>query len=179
MYLAFKHRATSFFGKLIKAWTFSDYCHSELIFSDGQWFSSREFKNGVGFIPGPPPGEKLQDYDFIILPISSEDELRVKAWCEREQYNDDGTKCGYDVRGVLFSFLPIPIGWQSADKWFCSEVCCAALQTLGWFAGYSAASVSPKQLHKLTLKEIQRVRERFGVTTVIMEGQSDGTVVCK
>lgn len=157
MHIAFKHNATSFFGKLIKFYTFSPYCHCEIIFSDGQWFSSREYKNGVGFITGPPNGERMTDYDFVMLPsISKEDEQRIRAWCEKEQFNDDGTRCGYDVRGVLFSFLPIPIGWQSADKWFCSEICCAALQTIGWFAGYSAASISPKKLHELTLKEVKK-----------------------
>ena len=156
MYLAFKHNATSFFGKLIKFYTFSEYCHCEIIFSDGQWYSSREYKNGVSFITGPPNGERMTDYDFFLLPISKDDEQRIRSWCEKEQFNDDGTRCGYDVRGVLFSFLPIPIGWQSADKWFCSEICCAALQTIGWFAGYSAASVSPKKLYELTLKEIAK-----------------------
>lgn len=147
MYLAFKKEATNFFGRIIKAYTFSKYCHAELVFSDNTWFSAREFKDGTSFIPGPPPGERFSMYNYIPLRLSREAETRIRAWCEREK------GCDYDVRGVLFSFLPIPIGWQSAEKWFCSEICCAALQTEGWFTGYSAASVSPRKLYHLTIGE--------------------------
>jgi len=147
MYLAFKKEATSFFGKLIKGYTFSKYCHAELVFSDNMWFSAREFKDGTQFVKGPPTGERYSMYDFIELPISAEEEARVRKWCEGE------VGCDYDTRGVVFSFLPIPIGWQSAEKWFCSEVCCAALQTVGWFRGYSAAAVSPRKLHQLAVEE--------------------------
>lgn len=170
VHIAFKHKATSFFGKIIKAWTLSPYCHCEIIFSDGQWFSARELHNAVNFVTGPPNGDRLTDYDFFLLPISKDDEQRIRAWCEKEQFNDDGTRCGYDVRGVLFSFLPIPIGWQSADKWFCSEICCAALQTIGWFAGYSAASVSPKKLYELTLKEISK-HKNFKAKVEVLSGR--------
>lgn len=148
MYLAFKKEATSFFGKLIKGYTFSKYCHAELVFSDDMWFSAREFTGGTQFVKGPPPNERYSMYDFIELPIDVQGEARIRKWCEGE------TGCNYDVRGVLFSFLPIPIGWQSAEKWFCSEICCAALQIEGWFKGYSAASVSPRKLYNLTVAEL-------------------------
>lgn len=156
MYLAFKKEATSTFGTIIKAYTFSKYCHAELVFSDDQWFSAREFKGGTKFVKGPPEGERFSMYDYIPLPISPEAEARIRKWCEGE------VGCDYDVRGVVFSFLPIPIGWQSAEKWFCSEICVAALQTEGWFRGYSAAAVSPRKLHKLTIEELpvkRRIQE--------------------
>jgi len=165
MYLAAKKEATSFFGKVIKVWTYfgkpkglPSYCHVELVFSDGSWFSSREFKGATSFVKGPPPGERMSMYDFFPLPVSPDDEYSIREWCRKEQWRDDGSKCGYDVRGVLFSFLPIPIGWQSAQDWFCSEVCCAVLQTRGWFSGYSAASVHPNQLVRLYQNEILQRR---------------------
>lgn len=148
MYLAFKKEATSTFGKIIKAYTFSKYCHAELVFSDGMWFSAREFKGGTTFVKGPPENERFSMYDFIPLPIGPEAEARIRRWCAGE------VGCDYDVRGVVFSFLPIPIGWQSAEKWFCSEICCAALQIEGWFRGRSAASVSPRGLYRLVDDEL-------------------------
>lgn len=151
MYLAFKKEATSFFGKLIKVWTFSKYCHAEIVFSNGEWFSAREFKSGTAFVNGPPAGERFSMYDFVKLPFNSVAEARIRKWCGSEK------GCDYDVRGVLFSFLPIPIGWQSAESWFCSEVCCAALQTEGWFRGYSAAAVSPRKLYDLAVKEVRKL----------------------
>lgn len=148
--LAFKKTATSFFGKLIKLYTFSKYCHAEIVFSNGEWFSSREVRNGAGFCYGPPPGDSVEMYDLVPVPMSPDDEARMRRWCKTEM------PCSYDVRGVLFSFLPIPIGWQSAEKWFCSEICCAAFQTIGWFAGYTASAVSPRKLYDLTVKEVMK-----------------------
>jgi hypothetical protein len=154
MKLAFKKQATSFFGRIIKLWTLSKYCHVELVFSNGEWFSSREYKGAVSFCYGVPEGETEEMYDFLDLPMSDLDERYIRQWCVKEQFREDGTRCGYDVRGVIFSFLPIPIGWQSAQDWFCSEICVAALQRVGWFSGYSAASISPAKLYKLAVKEI-------------------------
>lgn len=154
MYLAAKHTATSFFGKLIKLWTFSRYCHVEVIFSDGKWFSAREFKGAVSFLPGPPPDETPDMYDYFPLPFTAEQEARMRTWAEKERFRDDGSSCKYDVRGVLFSFLPVPIGWQSAEDWFCSEIVSALFQTEGWFAGYSAAAISPRKCVELYKKEM-------------------------
>lgn len=160
MYLAAKHTATSPFGKIIQAWTYwpwyrgPRYCHVEVLFSDGYWFSSREFKGAVSFLPGPPPGESADMYHYFPLPFTREQEIRLRTWAEKERFRDDGSPCRYDVRGVLFSFLPIPIGWQSAEDWFCSEIVSAMFQTEGWFAGYSAAAVSPRKCVELYKKEI-------------------------
>jgi hypothetical protein len=161
MKLASKKKVTTLFGWIIKLWPFSGwgwscrYCHSELVFSNGEWFSSRDI-NGTAFSVGPPHGDKPDWYDYIEIPMSKEEENRVMKWCERELFNEDGSKCKYDIVGVLLSFLPIPINWQNSNKWFCSEVCCAALQVGGWLAGYSAATISPLRLSKFLGQEINR-----------------------
>lgn len=161
---ASKKRATSFFGHVIMLRAFSllhpkrqRYCHTELVFSNNDWFSSREFSNAVSFSRGIPKGEKIEDYDFIEIPCTVEEEERLRKWCEREQFNEDGTRCGYDKQAILFQFLPIPISWQSVKDWFCTEVCSAAIQTLSWLTGYTAASLQPTDAHYELLDETKRV----------------------
>jgi len=165
MQLASKKKATTLFGWIIKAWPFSGfgwhnrYCHSELVFSNGEWFSSRDI-NGTAFSAGPPYGDKPEWYDYIDVPMSQEDEDRIMRWCEREIFNEDCSKCTYDIIGVILSFSPIPIAWQNSRQWFCSEVCCAALQTAGWLSGYTAATISPLRLHKFLMQERRRREKR-------------------
>lgn len=158
-YVAFKHKAVGVFGKLIKLWPFAGshkYCHVELVFSNGDWFSAREFKNGVSFTKGEVPSDDtIFDYDLMPLPmIGPEEERRLRVWCQEE------VGCDYDTRGVIFSFLPIPIGWQHKEKWFCSEICFAALQSLGLSSlkaikGVTPASVSPGRMHRLLVNIVK------------------------
>ena len=170
MYIAGKKEANSTFGKIIQAYTYAPwykgvrYCHVELVFSNFEWFSAREFQNAVSFSYGPPSGDVLEQYDLFSLDsITKEREERIRRWCTSEMRRDDGSPCKYDVRGVLFSFLPIPIGWQSAEDWFCSEICAAALQYDGWLSGYSACSLSPRKCIELVLKE----RTKYEIDTTV------------
>lgn len=161
MQLASKRKATTLFGWIIKLWPFSGwgwtcrFTHSELVFSNGEWYSSRDI-NGTAFSVGPPHGDKPEWYDYVNIPMTPEEENRVMKWCEREIFNEDGSKCKYDLIGVLLSFFPIPIAWQNSKKWFCSEVCCAALQVAGWLSGFTPATISPLRLHKFLKDEIER-----------------------
>lgn len=173
MYLAGKKVATSTFGKLIQNYTYVPwykgprYCHTELVFSNGEWFSSRELQNAVSFSKGPAHGDLISAYDLFVIPgMTLEREERIKRWCTSEICNDDGSPCNYDVRGVVFSFLPIPIGWQSPDKWFCSEICVAALQFDGWFVGYDASSISPKKCIELFMDECKKRRKKNEIKTL-------------
>jgi hypothetical protein len=145
MKVAFKKNVTSVFGAVIRSYTFGPYVHSELVFRNGLWFSSDETDNGTRFIDGP---KEDAEYDFIELPISSEDEQRVIDFCKREN------GCPYDKTGIGFSFLPIPLGYQNADAWFCSEICTAALQIVGYCSGYTPARVHPNKLYKILQKEV-------------------------
>jgi len=169
MQLASKRKVNTPFGWIIKLWPFSGwgwtcrYCHSELVFSNGEWFSSRDI-NGTAFSVGPPHGDKPEWYDYINVPMTQAEEEWIMKWCERELYNTDGSKCKYDIIGVLLSFLPFPIAWQNSRKWFCSEVCCAALQVGGWLAGYTPAYMSPLRLAKFLKDEIYR--RNYGILSV-------------
>lgn len=142
--LASRKKSTSIYSKIIKLWPFGGaagrYSHSELVFSDGMTFSSDEADNGTRW------KEKIEnpaDWDFIDIPCTEAEENRVRKFCDGE------LNCKYDKKGILFSFLPIPVGWQSKDRWFCSEICVAALQQIGLLVGVTPASVAPSRLHKL------------------------------
>jgi hypothetical protein len=143
--VAFQKKATTFFGRFIRLWTGGIYSHTELVFSNGVMFSSDEQDGGSRFLPGPKKGA---EYDYINVPMSAEDERRILQFCKAE----DG--CHYDKIGIGFSFLPIPLGYQNADAWFCSEICTAALQLAGYCVGYTPARIHPNKLYKLLNKDL-------------------------
>lgn len=145
MKVAFFRAGTSFFSRLIQFWTRGSASHVELVFSDGMAFSSHEADGGTRFkqIDFSAPGWELVD-----VPVSADDESRILAWC----HNEEG--CAYDWRGITFSFLPVPIGWQHSERWFCSEVCTAALQLAGYLSGYTPASLSPNGMYKALKRDL-------------------------
>jgi len=149
MQLASRKKSTSIYSKIIKLWPFGGaagrYSHSELVFPDGTTFSSDEADKGTRW---KPKIENAADWDFIEIPCSAEEENRVRKFCDKE------LNCKYDKRGIIFSFLPIPIGLQSKDRWFCSEICTAALQQIGLLVGVTPASVAPSALHKMLTAEV-------------------------
>lgn len=144
--VAFRKKASSFYSRFIRLWTWGDYSHSELVFPDGRAFSSDEADGGTKWRTRPmPPSE----WDFLKVPCTVEQVQELVSFCNRE----DG--CKYDKIGIGFSFLPIPVGWQSEDKWFCSEICVAALQQIGFLCGYTPARISPNALYKILAKELK------------------------
>ena len=147
MKVAFKKNITSVFGRLITLWTKGKYCHTELVFSDGRWFSSDESDKGSRFLVGPKTG---CEYDYLDVPITPEDEARILKFCESEN------GLPYDKKGIGFSFLPIPLGYQSENAWFCSEICTAALQIAQYCSGYTPARVHPNKLYKILSTELSK-----------------------
>lgn len=146
MRVAFRKRAKSWYSYLIRFYTRGPYSHSELVFSDGLCFSSQEGE-GSRF---KAISLTADEWDLLPVPVSEADQLRIRAFCEREK------GCEYDWRGISFSFLPVPIGWQSAEKWFCSEICAAGLQIAGYLSGFTPASLSPNQLYRELAKELEK-----------------------
>lgn len=151
MKVIFKKNGKSIFAKIIRVWTLSKYSHVELVFSDGMAFSSDEADNGTRY-------KKIDindtDWDVLNIPCTPEQERYVRDFCDEE----NGLK--YDKIGICFSFLPIPIGWQSANKWFCSEFCTAAVQRIGYLVGYTPARISPKKMFKFLSKELKQRMEK-------------------
>lgn len=157
MQLASRKKSTSIYSKIIKLWPFGGaagkYSHSELVFSNGTTFSSDEADGGTRW---KDQIETPADWDFIEVPCTTEEEARIKAFCNGE------IGCKYDKRGIIFSFLPVPIGLQSKDKWFCSEICVSALQLVGLLVGVTPASVAPSALAKMLTADLpkwKRVRQ--------------------
>jgi len=117
MKIAFRKKCHTIYSRIICFWTFGKYSHSEIVFSDGRSFSADESDGGTRWKDGIMTDD---EWDFIDIPCNKTQEKEIRKFCEGE----DGLK--YDMVGIGFSFLPIPIGWQSAEKWFCSEICAAA-----------------------------------------------------
>jgi len=146
MKVAFRKKPSSIYAHIIRLWTMGKFSHSELVFSDGRTFSSDEADGGTRWTDRAMPSS---EWDFIDIPCTTKQENRARVFCEGE----DG--CKYDMVGIGFSFLPVPIGWQSAEKWFCSEICVAALQQIGYLIGYTPSRISPNKLYKILKSELE------------------------
>lgn len=125
-------------GHLVRFWTVSQFSHCELHFGGGQCFSSR---------PGSGVSWTYRDIDRhdwlrIAIPGADGQESKIREWC------GDEVGCAYDWRGVLFTQV-LPWGWRSKDKWFCSEICTAALQRIGMLPGIKPWHVSPSEFLNL------------------------------
>ncbi len=104
------------------------YWHSELVFSNGEWFSSRP-TTGASFTRlGNPDG-----YDYVDVPISHEQEAAVLTWCQSKE------GAGYDWRAELG-------GSPVEGRYFCAEICICALQQVG-----KLLSVDPGTTHSSDL----------------------------
>lgn len=142
MKFAFLKHDTSIVGTLIKWWTKSNYSHCEILFDDGLMFSAHP-KEGTSY---RTLGFKEQrDYEFLDLPTTLEEDIKIKCFCESE------LGCKYDWKGIWFSQI-IRMSRSHKDQWFCSEVCTAAVQQIGRLQTCRACDVSPGHLHK-RLKE--------------------------
>lgn len=122
------------FDALIRKVTGGPYSHCELVFSDGMAYSASIQDSGTRFKRIEFDPAKWDFIEFVI------DESQVRKFCVAE---DD---CRYDFPGV-FRFLVSRIR-ESKNRWFCSEVCCAALQEAGRLWGVNAWQVHPSMLYE-------------------------------
>lgn len=146
MFIAF-YKGGGFVSRLIKFWTRSKYSHCELVFNNGSSFSAdtkmpmhTRFASKF-MIP--------EEWDFIHIAVAEEDEMKIEDFCVEE------LNCAYDWKGIFLSQF-INLGYHSKTKWFCSEVCVAALQTIGMLPGIKPNRVSPGKLHELASKMTQK-----------------------
>jgi len=150
MKIAFKRdpKPLAMAARGIRLWTFGKYYHVELLFQDGMMFSAIG-KSGTRWMPLVDKKE----WDFLTVPVTPGDEERIRAFCHSQEDK------GYDFIGLFLSFLPIPIGWQSCRKWFCSELCTAGLQLAGYLSGYTPSRISPNKLYRILRKELRERRD--------------------
>ena len=142
MKVVFEKRSQTLFEFFTEFWTRGMYHHCELMFSNGDMFSS-DGKQGARWIRNGGYMLNAEDWDYVVVPCTEVQEKEVRFFCDCVEGK------GYDFVGLGFSFLPIPIGWQKPDAWFCSEICAAALQRIGLLCGYTPARISPNRLHRL------------------------------
>lgn len=142
MKVAFFKGPGTILDKLIRRVTRSPYSHCELLFSDGLLSEN-------GWMFGAMPGEgtrfkqatlKPAEWIFVDLPVTRPQELLALYFCRAEN------KCGYDYPGV-FRYL-LPLFTESKEKWFCSEVCTAALQAAGLPLLLTPSRVHPGRLYE-------------------------------
>jgi len=153
MKIAFEKNGTSWFAKAIMAWGKSPYYHSILIFEDKSSFTATTSDKvfGTCFETFDYDNYDINRWVVFNLPINKDEEEKIREWCKTED------NCWYDVIGLVFANL-IPISFENPWWWFCSEVCCAALQrNLGWFPEVKSYQVDPGQLHKLIVDKIKEL----------------------
>lgn len=138
MRLAFYKANGTFYDGLIRFVTHGPYSHCELVFSDGRWFSSSPRDGGVRFKYIQP---KPDAWDYFEIPINPSQELEMYMFCQSQ------VGCGYDWVGVARFVLPVL--QPSKRRWFCSEICVAALQRVGLLLGARACNFSPNGLASL------------------------------
>ena len=89
-------------------------------------------------------------WTLVPVPATAARVALVRAWCERRV----GGR--YDVPGVLA--FKLPLVRHRLNWWFCSEICCAALQQSGLLRDALPHALSPNALFRLA-------RRRFGAAT--------------
>lgn len=125
------------FDKAISWWTKGPYSHCELVLPNGQCFSSSPRDGGVRIKDIDLTDGK---WDIWTLKIDSDGDIaRIVEWGRQHLGK------GYDWFGV-FGFVFAPFH-QEKDKWFCSEVIAAALQSQGYLLGASPSRLSPTDLY--------------------------------
>ncbi len=141
MKFAFSKNGVGIFSRLICLWTWSKYHHVEAIFSDGTTFGalqdgdmSTNYQIGKVYDP--------HYWDFIEVPCTKEQEEIIRKWCDSE------VSCKYDWNGIILSQI-LGLRRSDANKWFCSEICTAMLQKIGYFVNIIPCTISPKKFYNL------------------------------
>lgn len=130
------------------------HAHMELMFSDGQFFSSTtelgpRFTTFAGLF-----SQNMDDWDVIDIPATAQDEIIVRALAEMIIHGLSGEKPVYGKETIALDFLPIPITRQSPNEWICSESCVYVLQSIGLYMGYIAQQLAPHPAYVILQKEL-------------------------
>lgn len=144
MRFAFAKNGQSLVPKLIAFWTRGPYFHVEAIFSDNTSFGALP----VGSMKTEYQKDKVYDpkyWDFVDIPCTLEQEIELRKWCDTE------VGCKYDWYGIIFSQV-LGMRREHPTQWFCSEICVAMLQKLGYFMSKTPCTISPNKLYKMIFK---------------------------
>jgi hypothetical protein len=123
------------------AWaTWGRYSHVELQFSDDMCFSASWRDGGTRFkqITIDPT-----HWDILDVPTTPEQEAVIRNFCAER------IGVPYDWIGAVSVLLPINL--QDPVKWYCSEICAAALRSC---VMRFPEKLSPSRMYKLTVKQL-------------------------
>jgi len=142
MNVLFLRHGGGLFGWLVRVWTGSPYAHAELEFTGGNRFTTIM---GGKTCWEPPLGQDAGNYDRVWVALSPAQEDVVSRFCESE------LGCSYDWLGLFMSQV-LGLGRSDPHKWFCSELCAAALsQVIPSWPKVPACKVSPGRLYLMLL----------------------------
>lgn len=134
--------------RIIRWGTRSIYSHVELIFPDGQWFSTStdEFDMKVRFAYKSPI---LSDWEFVIITVGEIAGLRARLMANQLVGRS------YDWVGILFSKI-FNRNIHDKDRYSCDEVCAK----VGRIAGIARLqNVIPNRLNPGLLHQILTKKE--------------------
>ena len=119
-----------------RIFSLAKYSHCEIIFSDDEFFSSSGRDGGVRFKKIKCDKKK---WDVFKIEISAADEKKIREFC--------AAQCGkkYDWRAIFFSQI-LDLQRENPQKWFCSEICAAALQKINFLKNEKPHLLSPIEL---------------------------------
>lgn len=128
-------------GRVIRLKTGCAYTHSEFLFSDGTRFGVQSGIPAHFYKPVRDGEPQWDEATWDCIEIGGGNEEAVRSWC----HSIVGAE--YDWRGILFCQL-FPWGWESRDKWFCSEANTAGLQAGSYpqVAGLKPYQIAPHKL---------------------------------
>ena len=141
MIIMFQKQDPSFYAKLIRFWTRSKYAHCEVVFSDGTGYSAQAGKGVIRF-QAHPAMYPTSGWDAVLIETALPLEQNAESFCSEE------VGCSYDWLGVILTQV-FGLRRESKDKWFCSELCLAALHKMGKYTKFPAYKYSPGALYKL------------------------------
>ena len=134
------------YAKLITWWTNAkkphNYFHTELVFPNGEWFSSGTTENMKAVFKPPYAYDQFKDHiDFVELELHDE---RIE---EMYRFAKDIEGADYDWKGIILSQI-INLQGDDPKRWFCSEVVTRLLQIGGVYPLYF---VRPNQISPIRL----------------------------
>ena len=133
---------SSILGSAIRMFKHRGVSHSEILFTDNVSGTSDRDKGGVVLYSIP----KLDPTEWVAIDIP----CTIAQEAIMREFFISELGCGYDWKGILFAQM-LPWGRESKDKWFCSEICTAALKLAypHTFSDITPCEVDPAELLKL------------------------------
>ena len=143
MKIAF-YKGKGFIDKIICWWIKSPFSHSEIFFDE----LDITYTIDVNTVSHFEHKQYNSDWEFIDIPINSENLEKIYRFCLKE------INCKYDFMGILFSII-LFLSREDKEKWFCSELCVAALQEIGMLKYVVPHEVDPGELYKLIKERLR------------------------